>query len=97
MARSIEEQVADVQATLKSLTDQVSAGVSRRLGQDAVEALQQSCGPLRRAIGDLDEFGRRMRLDCDDRFDDITDQVEKVTGVLEKLRRPLDLVKEQLR
>jgi hypothetical protein len=97
MAQNVQEQVADLQATLKSLTEQVSAGVSRRLGQDAVEALQQSCEPRRRAIGELDEFGRRTRMDCDERFDDITDQVEKVTNILEKLRRPLDLVKEQLR
>jgi hypothetical protein len=97
MARAIQEQAAEVQTALKSLSEQVAAGVTRRLGHDAVEALQQSCEPLRKAIADLDEFGRRMRTDSDKRFDGIVDQVEKVTAVLERVRRPLDLVKEHLR
>jgi archaellum component FlaC len=97
MAQHVQEQVAEVQATLLSLSDQVAAGVSRRLGQDAVDALQQSCVPLRHALDALDDFGRKTRRDCDERFDEIADQVEKVTGILERLRRPLDLVKEQLR
>jgi len=97
MAQNVQEQVADVQATLKSLSEQVAGGVNRRLGQDAVEALQQSCEPLRRAIAELDEFSRHTRHDCDERFDEIADQVEKVTFILERLRRPFDLVREQLR
>lgn len=97
MARNVQEQASEVQAALKSLSEQVAAGVTRRLGHNAVEALQQSCEPLRQAIDELDAFGRRTRGDCDDRFDDIADQVEKVTEVLERLRRPLDLVKEHLR
>jgi hypothetical protein len=97
MARNVQEQASEVQAALKSLSEQVAAGVTRRLGHDAVEALQQSCEPLRQAIDELDAFGRRTRGDCDDRFDEIADQVEKVTDVLERLRRPLDLVKEHLR
>lgn len=97
LAQTVQEQVTEVQATLKGLSEQVAGGVARRLGQDAVEALEQSCEPLRRAMAELDTFGRRTRGDCDKRFDDIADQVEKVTGILERLRRPLDLVKEHLR
>lgn len=97
MTQNVQEQVAEVQSTLKSLSDQVAAGVARRLGQDAVEALQQSCEPLRQAIDELDSFGRKTRRHCDERFDEIADQVEKVTSILERLRRPLELVKEQLR
>jgi hypothetical protein len=97
MARHVQEQASEVQAALKSLSEQVASGVTRRLGHDAVEALQQSCEPLRDAIGELDSFGRKTRIECDKRFDGIVDQVEKVTTVLERLRRPLDLVKEHLR
>jgi hypothetical protein len=97
MARTVQEQASDVQAALKSLSEQVAAGVTRRLGQDAVEALQRSCEPLRDAIEELDAFGRRTRSDCDKRFDAIADQVEKVTSLLERVRRPLELVKEHLR
>jgi chromosome segregation ATPase len=97
MAQTVREHAAEVQAMLKNLSEQVAGGVMRRLGHDAVEALQQSCEPLRQAIGELDAFGRRTRSECDERFDDIADQVEKVTGILERLRRPLDLVKEHLR
>jgi hypothetical protein len=97
MGQAVQEQVAEVQATLKSLSEQVAAGVTRRIGRDAVEALQQSCEPLRNAIAELDTFGRRTRSHCDERFDEIADQVEKVTGILERLRRPLELVKEHLR
>lgn len=97
MAQNVQEQAADVQAMLKSLSEQVAGGVARRLGQDAVAALQQSCEPLQQAIAELDTFGRRTRSDSDERFDEIADQVEKVTGILERLRRPLELVKEHLR
>jgi hypothetical protein len=97
MVQNVREQAAEVQGALKSLSDQVADGVARRLGQDAVEALQQSCAPLQQAIEDLETFGRSTRGDCESRFDEISDQVEKVTGVLERLRRPLDLVKEHLR
>jgi chromosome segregation ATPase len=97
MAQNVQEQVADVQSMLKSLSEQVAAGVTRRLGQDAVQALHESCEPLRQAIASLDHFGRRTRRDCDDRFDEIADQVERVTGMLERLRRPFELVKEHLR
>ena len=97
MAQNVQEQAADVKATLKSLSEQVAGGVARRLGQDAVEALQQSCEPLRQAIAELEAFARRTRNDCDDRFDGIADQAEKVTGLLERLRRPFELVKETLR
>jgi archaellum component FlaC len=97
MARTVQEQASEVQAALKSLSEQVAAGAARRLGHDAIEALQRSCEPLRDAIGELDSFGRKTRQECDKRIDGIADQVEKVTAVLERLRRPLDLVKEHLR
>jgi hypothetical protein len=97
MAQTVQEQAAEVQAALRSLSEQAAAGATRRLGHDAVEALGRSCEPLRDAIGELDAFGRRTRTDCDKRFDGIADQVEKVTSVLERLRRPLELAKEHLR
>jgi hypothetical protein len=97
MARAVQEQASEVQAALKSLSEQAASGATRRLGHDAVEALERSCEPLRDAIGELEAFGRQTRGECDKRFDGIADQVEKVTSVLERLRRPLDLVKEHLR
>jgi DNA anti-recombination protein RmuC len=97
MAQGVREQAAEVQTALKGLSEQMASGVARRLGHDAVEALQKSCEPLREAIAELDAFGRRTRGECDERFDDLADQVEKVTTVLERVRRPLELVKEHLR
>jgi hypothetical protein len=97
MVQQVQEQAGDVQTTLKSLSEQVATGVTRRLGQDAVAALHDSCDPLRRAIADLDDLGRKTRHDSDERFDAITDQMEKVATALERLKRPLDLVKEHLR
>jgi hypothetical protein len=97
MAQQVQEQVADLQATLASLAGQVSAGVTRRLGQDAVDALQAAAEPFTEAIAALDDLARRTRRASGERFDQIGDRVQDVTNILERLRGPLALVKQHLR
>jgi flotillin len=97
MAQQVQEQVADLQATLASFAGQVSAGVARRLGQDAVDALQAAAEPFADALSALDDLARRTRRAADERFDQIGDRVEDVTNILERLRGPLALVKQHPR
>jgi chromosome segregation ATPase len=97
MAQQVQEQVADLSATLASLAEQVSAGVARRLGQDAVDALHAAVEPLTDAIAAIDDLARRTRRSSDERFDQIAGRVEDVTNTLERLRGPLALVKQHLR
>jgi methyl-accepting chemotaxis protein len=97
MAQQVQEQVADLSTTLASLSEQASAGVARRLGQDAVEALSAAAEPFTEAIAALDELARRTRRAADERFDEIGGRVEDVTNILERLRGPLALVKQHLR
>jgi len=97
MAQQVQEQVADLSALLASLAEQVSAGVVRRLGQDAVDALQAAAEPFTEAIAALDLLARRTRSAADERFDEIGGRVEDVTNILERLRSPLALVKQHLR
>jgi hypothetical protein len=96
LAQQVQEQVADLSATLASLSEQVSAGITRRLGQDAVDALQTATEPLTDAIAALDELARRTRRASDERFDEIGGRVEDVTSTLERLRTTLSLVKQHL-
>jgi hypothetical protein len=97
MAQQVQEQVADLSATLASLTSQASTGVARRLGQDAVDALAAAAEPFMEAIAALDDLSRRTRRASDERFDEIGGRVEDVTTILERLRGPLALVKQHLR
>jgi hypothetical protein len=97
MAQQVQEQVADLSALLASLAEQVSAGVARRLGQDAVDALQAAAVPFTEAIAALDDLARRTRSTTDERFDVIGGRVDDVTNILERLRGPLALVKQHLR
>lgn len=97
MAQQVQEQVADLSATLASLTSQASTGVERRLGQDAVDALAAAAEPFMEAIAALDDLSRRTRRASDERFDEIGGRVEDVTTILERLRGPLALVKQHLR
>lgn len=96
MAQQVQEQVADLTATLASLSEQAAAGVTRRLGKDAVDALEAAAEPLGDAISALDDLARRTRRANDDRFDQIGGRVEDVTAILERLRAPLALVKQHL-
>jgi hypothetical protein len=75
----------------------MSAGVARRLGQDAVDALQAAAEPFADALSALDDLARRTRRAADERIDQIGDRVEDVTNILERLRGPLALVKQHLR
>lgn len=97
MAQQVQEQVADLSTALASLAGQVSDGIGRRLGRDAVDAMQAASEPLSDAIAALDELARRTRRAADERFDEIGGRVEDVTNVLERLRGPLSLVKQHLR
>jgi hypothetical protein len=93
----VQDQVAELHATLKTLTDQGVAGLGRRLGQDAVQSLENAGHPLRDAIAELERFCKESRNTCGDKLQEITNQIEDVTSVLERLRHPLDQVCQHLR
>ena len=97
MAQQVQEQVADLSATLASLAEQVSAGVARRLGQDAVDALQRGGRAVHRGHRGARRPGAAHPPRADERFDEIGGRVEDVTNILERLRGPLALVKQHLR
>lgn len=96
VAALVQDQVAELQATLRALTDQAVAGLGRRLSQDAVESLEKAADPLRDAISDLERFCRDSRKACGERLQEITGQVEDITGVLERLRQPLEHIRQHL-
>jgi hypothetical protein len=96
VAALVQDQVGELQATLKTLTDQAVTGLARRLSQDAVESLDQAADPLRDAISELERFCKESRNACGDRLQEITGQVEDVTGVLERLRQPLEYIRQHL-
>jgi exonuclease VII small subunit len=93
----VQDQVAELHATLKTLTDQAITGLTRRLSQDAVRSLENAADPLRDAISELERFCKESRNTCGDRLQEITRRVEDVTGVLQRLRQPLDQVVQHLR
>jgi hypothetical protein len=93
----VQDQVAELHATLKTLTDQAITGLTRRLSQDAVQSLENAADPLRDAISELERFCKESRNTCGDRLQEITRRVEDVTGVLQRLRQPLDQVVQHLR
>ena len=92
----VQDQVGELQATLKTLTDQAVTGLVRRLSQDAVDSLDDAADPLRDAISELDRFCKESRNVCGDRLQEITGHIEDVTGVLERLRQPLDYIRQHL-
>jgi hypothetical protein len=96
VAGIIQDQVAELHATLRTLTDQAIAGLNRRLSQDALESLESAADPLREAIDELEHFCKESRNSCGDRLQEITGQVEEVTHVLERLRQPLENIRQQL-
>jgi exonuclease VII small subunit len=81
---------------LKTLTDQAIAGLNRRLSQDAVQSLESAADPLREAISELERFCKESRNTCGDRLQEIMGHIEGVTTVLERLRHPLDQVRQHL-
>ena len=96
VAALVQDQVAELQVGLKSLSDQAVAGLSRRLSDDAVESLQQAAEPLRRTIAELEHFCEDSRRDSGERLQEITGRIEDVTGVLERLRQPLEYIRQHL-
>jgi predicted nucleic acid-binding Zn-ribbon protein len=93
---TVQDQVAELHATLKVLTDQAITGLHRRLSQDAVQSLENAADPLRDAISELEKFCKESRSTCGDRLQEITRKVEDVTSVLERLRHPLDQIRQHL-
>jgi gas vesicle protein len=93
---TVQDQVSELHATLKMLTDQAITGLGRRLSQDAVQSLENAADPLRDAISELERFCKESRNTCGDRMQEITRKVEDVTSVLERLRHPLDQIRQHL-
>ena len=93
---TVQDQVAELHATLRTLTDQAISGLGRRLSQDAVQSLEDATDPLRDAISELERFCKESRNTCGDRLQEITRKVEDVTSVLERLRLPLDQIRQHL-
>lgn len=96
VAASVQDQVGELQATLKTLTDQAVAGLERRLSQETLRALQDASDPLRDAISDLQDFCRNSRSTFGDRFQSLAGEIEDVTSTLEHLRSPLDTIRQHL-
>jgi ABC-type transporter Mla subunit MlaD len=96
VAGVVQDQVGELHATLRTLTDQAIAGLNRRLSQDALSSLESAADPLREAIDELERFCKESRNTCGDRLQEITGHVEDVTSVLERLRQPLDNIRQQL-
>jgi hypothetical protein len=97
MAAVVEEQVSELQATSRSLSDQVAAGLSRRLQGEALASLAAATRPLKDAIDGLQELVQEGRAATAERFGEIAGRIEDVTGGLERLRSPLGTVKQHLR
>ena len=96
VAALVQDQVAELQVGLKSLSDQAVAGLSRRLSDEAVESLHQAAEPLRRTIAELEHFCEDSRRDSGERLQEITGKIEDVTSVLERLRQPLEYIRQHL-
>lgn len=96
VAALVQDQLAELQATLKVLTDQAVAGLARRLSQETVDSLEKAADPLRDAISELERFCRDSRKACGERLEDITGQVGDITTVLERLRQPLEYIRQHL-
>ena len=93
----MREQLTEVQTTLRSLTDQLTTDINRRLGQDALEALSNSSEPLKDAMEEMEEFCRRSRNTSSDNFGEIVRRVDEVAKILDELRQPLDKARQYLR
>jgi septation ring formation regulator EzrA len=93
----VDEQIGELQATSRSLTDQVTAGLSRRLQVEALSSLEAATRPLKEAIEGLEDLAREGKAEAADRFGEVHGRIEDVTTSLERLRSPLDQVKQHLR
>jgi hypothetical protein len=96
VAATVQDQVAELQLGLRTLSDQAVAGLTRRLSDDAVESLQNAAEPLRNTITELERFCEDSRRDSGERLQEISRQIEDVTGVLERLRQPLEYIRQHL-
>jgi hypothetical protein len=97
LALVVREQLADVQTTLRSLTDQLTTDINRRLGQDTLEALANSAEPLKDAMEEIEAFCKKSRNTSSDNFGEIVQRVDEVTKILDELRQPLDKARQYLR
>ena len=97
MAAVVEDQVSELQASSRSLSDQVAAGLARRLQGEVLASLSAATRPLKDAIDGLEELVQEGRAATADRFAEIAGRIEDVTGNLERLRSPLGTVKQHLR
>jgi DNA-binding TFAR19-related protein (PDSD5 family) len=97
VAQAVEHQLAELHSTTRSLSEQVTEGLSRRLQGDALSALEAAAGPLREAIDDLEDLVKDGKKETGDSLGDIAGRIGDVTAGLERLRQPLDSVKQYLR
>lgn len=97
VASGLEHQLREVQTSAHSLSEQLTARLERKLSQDAVESLSRSAGPLREALDALEQFAARRRDRTASRLSEVTAAIEDVARALERMRPPLDQVKQHLR
>jgi regulator of replication initiation timing len=97
VATGLEAQLRQLQASAQSLSEQVGARLERKLSQDALDGLSQAASPLRDVLGALERFADRSRDRASGRLSEVTVAVEDVARVLDRMRPPLDLVKQYLR
>jgi hypothetical protein len=97
VANAVEHQLAEMQSSSRSLSDQVAESLARRLQGDALSALESAARPLREAIDDLQDLVEDGQKETGDSLGHIAGRVGDVTASLDRLRQPLDAVKQYLR
>ena len=97
LALVVRDQLAEMHTTIKSLTDQLTTDITRRLGQDVMEALNNSAEPLKDAMEEMEAFCKKSRNTSSDNFGEIVQRVDEVSKILDELRQPLDKARQYLR
>lgn len=97
VATGLEGQLREIQTSAQSLSEQVGAHLERKLSQDALDSLSQAATPLRDALGALERFADRSRDRASGRLSEVAVAIEEVARVLDRMRAPLDVVKQYLR
>lgn len=97
VATALEHQLAELQSSSRTLSEQVVEGLSRRLQVDVLSALEGAAQPLRQAIENLQDLVEDGKKEAGDSLGDIAGRVADVAAGLERLRSPLDTVKQYLR
>lgn len=97
VAAGIETQLREIQTSAQSLSEQVGTRLERKLSQDALESLSRAAAPLKDALSALERFAGRGRDRASGRLSEVTVAIEDVARSLDRMRPPLDLVRQHLR